>query len=533
MLLGLGLRIALLLWGEYQDSTATVPYTDVDYSVYNDGARLIWASCPLSETIDSPLYGDEEDLLNKPHLFEHVHCARGIVPAVSRFVLKNDPARPDAAEMEWDSAWTAFLHTSYALTRPLFRFLGSLGDPFERATYRYTPLLACALAPAHALPGDTWKWFGKLLFALADVGCAVLMWALLDQRRAMHAHEAPGLAGASLTHLPGILWLLNPFPAQIATRGSADSLVGLIVLGFLYCLIRATPELSLIRSPEPNEPPKERHDAGELRVANTPCFYAAAFFMALAVHFKIYPIIYSPSVLAHLANYRQHALALLCGISKPRRQDVWRLGMEFGACAAFFYLVLTGLTWAIWGQPYIRHALLYHVVRQDHRHNFSVYFLPIYLSLDKVIGSGWTQWLYSPLLSFLPQFLTVSIAGFALGGLDLVLACAVQTVVFVAWNKVYTSQYFLWYLWFLPMVGVTMHFSSLAEIGCLVIMWVGAQALWLYHAYQLEFLAQDTFLALWLSSLVLLLVQLACTQRCLTAWVQWRRRQTIAIHKTQ
>lgn len=84
MLLGLGLRIALLLWGEYQDSTATVPYTDVDYSVYNDGARLIWASCPLSETIDSPLYGDEEDLLNKPHLFEHVHCARGIVPAVSR-----------------------------------------------------------------------------------------------------------------------------------------------------------------------------------------------------------------------------------------------------------------------------------------------------------------------------------------------------------------------------------------------------------------------------------------------------------------
>ena len=78
-----------------------------------------------------------------------------------------------------------------------------------------------------------------------------------------------------------------------------------------------------------------------------------------------------------------------------------------------------------------------------------------------------------------------------------------------------------------------MHSSSLTEIGCLVIMWVGAQALWLYHAYQLEFLAQDTFLALWLSSLVLLFVQLARTQRCLAAWVQWRRRQTIAIQKTQ
>lgn len=533
MVLGIALRMTLLLWGEYQDANAAVTYTDVDYSVYNDGARLIWASCPLSETIDSPLYNDEEDLLNKPHLFEHIHCARGVIPAVSRFVLKNDPARPGAAEIEWDLAWTTFLHASYTATRPLFRFFGALGDPFERATYRYTPLLASALAPAHVLSGDTWKWFGKLLFALADIGCAVLMWAILDERRAMHAHEAPGLTSAYLTHVPGILWLLNPFPAQIATRGSSESLVGLMVLAFLYFLIRATPEMSFIRSPVLNEPPRERHDASELRVANTPCFYGAAFCMALAVHFKIYPIIYGSSVLAHLANYRQYALALLCGISKPRRKDVWRLGIEFGACAALFYLMLTGLAWAIWGQPYIRHALLYHVVRQDHRHNFSVYFLPIYLSLDKVTDSVWTQWLYSPLLSFLPQFLTISIAGFALGGLDLVLACTVQTVVFVAWNKVYTSQYFLWYLWFLPIVGVTMQFSSVAEIGSLVIIWVGAQALWLYHAYQLEFVAQDTFVALWLSSLVLLLVQLACTQRCLTAWVQWRRCQRIAIHKTQ
>lgn len=451
VVLGLTLRIALLFWGTYQDKHASLPYTDVDYAVYNDGARALWTSCPLSATIDSKLYEDEEDLLNVPELAENVHCARGLIPAVSRFVLKNDPARSDTATMEWDPAWTPYLIFSYAWTRPLFRFLGSLGDPFVRTTYRYTPLLAMLLAPGHAqdsADGDgMWTWLGKLIFALADVGCGIMMWAILDERQAMHAYEAPALRHAKLlTHLPGTLWLVNPFPAQIATRGSSDSLVGLLVLAFLYLLIRATPEMSLVRTPvlESDKLPP-RHDPSDLRVASTSCFYGAAFCLALAVHVKIYPVIYGASVLAHLANYQHYALVMLCGIPKPKRWDVLRLGLRFGVCAAAFCAVLTAFAWGIWGEPYIRHALLYHVVRQDHRHNFSVYFLPTYLSLDHSALShlaALAPWLRqaAELLSFVPQLLTVGFAGFALGGKDLVMACTVQTIVFVAWNKVYTSQ---------------------------------------------------------------------------------------------
>ncbi|WFD28837.1 GPI mannosyltransferase 1 [Malassezia nana] len=540
--LGVALRATLLGWGMYQDQHMSLPYTDVDYTVYNDGARALWSGCPLAQTVESPLYHDEEDLYNVPALASQVHCARGLVPVVSRFVLKNDPTLEEPVEQYFydsESLWSQMAVWCFKLTRPLFRFFASIGDPYSRDTYRYTPLLALLLSPAQA--GEAvWPLFGKVLFALADVACAILMWAILDERAAMHAHEAPALAKAWTTHLPGLLWLLNPFPAQIATRGSADSLVGVLVLAFVYLLIRATPEVALIQEPQVAELPPP-HDPSELRVAHPACWWGAALCLALAAHLKLYPVIYGASVLAHLSKYRFHALRLLCGIRKPQRHDVLWLGTEFAALCAILYLLLGGLVWLIWGNPYIHHALLYHVMRQDHRHNFSVYFLPTYLTWDWDTHMSWVRALAaSPLVSFVPQMATVAIAGFTLGGYDLVLACMVQTVVFVAWNKVYTSQvrgaqltqYFLWYLWFLPVVGTTLSMSR-TEVLTLMALWVGAQALWLGQAYQLEFMAQNTFVHLWLSSLGLLFVHVFCVQRCLQGWRRWRRKQAVAKQKAE
>lgn len=532
--LGLALRLFLLGWGAYQDRHASLAYTDIDYAVYNDGARALWTACPLSSTVYSDNYEDEEDLFNKPELAAHVHCARGIVPAVSRFVLQYDPGNAEAEDrqlVDRDSLWSWPLTLSFYMTRPLFRFFASLGDPFTRETYRYTPFLALLMGPAHSF--DTlWPWCGKLLFVLADVGCALLMWAILDERILMHAFEAPGLRTSLSTHLPGILWLLNPFPAQIATRGSADSLIGVLVLGTLYLLICATPEMSLVRTPTPPKEKAAKHDPRELRVANSNAWYGAAFLLALAVHFKLFPIIYGASILAHLINYRRHAIMLLCGIEKPRQSDVLVLGLEFTALAAIMYILLNTFAWAVWGQPYIRHALLYHLARLDHRHNFSIYFLPTYLSMTTDSTSSWWAWI-APWTSFLPQLVTVALSGFWLGGFDVVLACMVQTIVFVAWNKVYTSQYFLWYLWFVPIVGVTMHVRSTWHVATLLALWVAAQAVWLSQAYRLEFLAKDTFVYLWLSSLALLFVHVCGATYIVQAWSDWRARQSIAVEKSQ
>jgi len=100
-----------------------------------------------------------------------------------------------------------------------------------------------------------------------------------------------------------------------------------------------------------------------------------------------------------------------------------------------------------WGYPFLYESYLYHLHRLDHRHNFSPYFYLTYLtypSLSEVPKPLplWNQILRSPLTSFVPQM------GLALGlGLlfgrrkeDLVFTWFVQTVVFVVFNKVCTSQ---------------------------------------------------------------------------------------------
>lgn len=532
--LGVLLRLALLVWGTYQDQVSSVPYTDVDYAVYNDGARALWSACPLSSTVYSTEFEDEQDLYEKPALVDHVHCARGFLPVVSRFVLENDPRNPThggESVIDPSSWWSWPILFSFACMRPLLRALASLGDPFSRETYRYTPFLGLMLAPAQSYD-FLWPWFGKLLFALADVGCAWLMWAILDERALMHAHEAPGLRSAWATHLPGLLWLLNPFPAQIATRGSAESLVGLLVLGTLYLLMCATPELSLVREPERSETPKEEHDPSELRVAQPAAWYGAACLLALAVHLKVYPVIYGASVVAHLINYRHHVMVLLCGIRAPKRSDVVKLAIDFALLSAAICAALTLLAWALWGQPYLDHAILYHLSRKDHRHNFSVYFLSTYLTMTEAPRSWLSRALSLSWWSFVPQLSTTALAGFWLGGQDLILACAVQTVVFVAWNKVLTSQYFLWYLWFLPVVALTMTFRRRWEVPVLLGAWVGAQALWLAFAYRLEFQGVHTFVPLWASSLVLLAVHVVIIERCLAAWRTWREEQVLAVNKS-
>ena len=101
-----------------------------------------------------------------------------------------------------------------------------------------------------------------------------------------------------------------------------------------------------------------------------------------------------------------------------------------------------------WGQPFLYESYLYHLQRLDHRHNFSPYFYLTYLTYPSIDLanfeplSSWSRILRSPLTSFVPQM------GLALGlGLlfgrrkeDLVFTWFLQTVVFVVFNKVCTSQ---------------------------------------------------------------------------------------------
>ncbi|KAF0718214.1 hypothetical protein AaE_010695 [Aphanomyces astaci] len=140
--IGLIIRLACVLWAEYQDRTMPVKYTDVDYDVYTDASREI-------------LQGN---------------------------------------------------------------------SPFDRTTYRYTPILAYMLLPNVYLH-EAW---GKLLFVASDMIVGYLLYAILMMR------AMPEASAINYT----MWWLYHPFSINISTRGNADTVVVLLCLLTIYFLMK-------------------------------------------------------------------------------------------------------------------------------------------------------------------------------------------------------------------------------------------------------------------------------------------------------
>ncbi|KAJ2109733.1 GPI mannosyltransferase 1, partial [Coemansia sp. RSA 921] len=72
------------------------------------------------------------------------------------------------------------------------------------------------------------------------------------------------------------------------------------------------------------------------------------------------------------------------------------------------------------------------------------------------------------------------------------------TFAFVAYNKVCTAQYFIWYMCILPVVWPYSK-MGFVQASLVVGVWVLSQALYLQQAYKLEFLGQNTFEWLWVA----------------------------------
>jgi len=320
----------------------------------------------------------------------------------------------------------------YVVFTDAARFVSEGASPYSRATYRYTPLLAYLLLPNITLS----PLFGKLLFALVDL----LIGALLHDILARHTLAVPHAHPRALAHTA--LWLLNPFVINVSTRGNAEAVVSFCVVACLWAV--ACKRVLL-----------------------------AGVMHGLAIHLKIYPVIFSAALFLYIGKEYTNSNAIL---NSARITAVLGSGATLAALTALFYYAH--------GWDFIYETYLYHLVRADTRHNLSVYFYQLYVG-SSVPGAG------AAVLAFLPQAGILAVTSLALYR-HLHLCVFVQTFAFVMFNKVCTVQYFVWYFAMLPLVTPHLRMSPLAA-GNLAAFWVGSQALWFFYAYHLEFLGENTF----------------------------------------
>ena len=146
--------------------------------------------------------------------------------------------------------------------------------------------------------------------------------------------------------------------------------------------------------------------------------------------------------------------------------------------------------YCMYGWEFLEHTYFYHVTRKDVRHNFSVYFYMLYLGID-----SWQN-----LLCFVNQILLILCISFNTYR-NLVFSVFMLTYTFVTFNKVATSQYFIWYISYIPLLVPFLSNITTTESVIMTSMWALGQSGWLLFGYYLEF--QGLNLNWWVSKLEL------------------------------
>lgn len=371
--LAFAIRVCLVVYGTWQDERFAVKYSDVDYAVVTDGARLL--------------------------------------------------------------------------------FNGE--SPYARTTYRYSPLLAAMLVPNITVHAS----FGKLLFVAFDFGAAFLVYVLVKE---LKWTRDQALLGA-------LAWLWNPLSLTISTRGSGDSIVCAQVLFTLLGLVRG----------------KSSSSWGWL--------LSSAVVHGLSVHWRLFPIVFAPTILMFL--------------------DTWPQRIGFGLVSGSTFIGLGAACFWLYRVEFVQETFLYHLGRTDHRHNFSIWFYVLYLGMS---GEG------APALSlaaFLPQVITQATIILRFAKVDVVYAFFLQTWAFVVFNKVVTAQYFLWYISLLPVCIFAVKVPLATVLLRAFLPWMVSEVHWLLWAFTVEFKGLSTFKGVFVASALFFVVNVYC----LAGFIQWHR----------
>ncbi|KAL9050864.1 MAG: hypothetical protein Q9162_006372 [Coniocarpon cinnabarinum] len=330
----------------------------------------------------------------------------------------------------WQDQNSALKYTDidYYVFTDAARYVQHGQSPYLRDTYRYTPLLAWMMVPTSW--SESWFHFGKALFALGDVLTGWLIILILQRTKGFNASRATKYA---------CIWLLNPMVATISTRGSSEGLLAFVQMLLLWASVTEQPVLT-------------------------------GLLLGFGVHFKIFPFIYAASIFWVLgvgSSKLESGEAPSSGkeIVDEASKLITPFRVRLIAASFVSFMCLNTVMWLMYGHDFLEQTFLYHLIRSDHRHNFSPYNVMLYQrSASEVPHSSFRPESFA----FVPQLaLSALLLPLILSKKDLPSTQLVQTLSFVAFNKVCTSQvsrsehvlsfmivnkhkYFLWYMVFLP-----------------------------------------------------------------------------------
>lgn len=393
-------------------------------------------------------------------------------------------------EFQDNYAEVPFTDIDYRVVTDGSRHILNDQSPYKRHTYRYTPLLAYFLTGNILIHSA----FGKILFSLFDILIGVVIRKIILDEHS-HTFEAnatsllkrnkrfvdPANVRFQLTTkhdnraiYATLTWLYNPMAVVIATRGNGDSITSLFILLTIFALQRS------IRNAKMNQ--------------LTYVLFAGACH-GLAIHFRLFPIAFSLAYYLYLGDERLksnqgHKTFFSVLFQFNRKQ----LLLVFSTLSTL--LALTILFYQKYGYDFLYESYLYHLVRKDTRHNFSLYFYMNLLNTKPM--------LVEKVLTFLPQLLILIAINvyFGIHRKTIGFCIFLQTFVVVAFNPVVTSQYFIWYLAILPICLKNLKSLKLNRALSYCGLWCSVQAIWLYSAYLLEFKGWNTFAFIWMKGAV-------------------------------
>ena len=288
------------------------------------------------------------------------------------------------------------------------KFIANYKSPYTRITYRYSPIIAWLLYPTIYYPH-----YGKLLFSLFDVACIyqtykinLLLVSTLKQASTRTKQTSTHYKDHNILLIISLFQCFNLYSIIICTRGSSDSITNYILLLFLTTLLSHQYILS-------------------------GCLYG------LAIHLRIYPIIYLPTILLYLWYYCRYDCKTATDLYTPKPltsgaatvpithnhhtpttnsttrtptyiRSLFAYLYQYKAIICFIlsmcisFLIPTTLSYYTYGEEYMQHAWLYHITRIDYKHNFSIYFYNYYLSLSPSSSPITTTTIYDASTGYTP-----------------------------------------------------------------------------------------------------------------------------------